>query len=76
VMALLGTILGRMMGVGAALILADRMSDQSAIPVRIAYLPALEPWLWLAPVLLGLLAGLLPAWQTYRANVVERLFAG
>jgi ABC-type lipoprotein release transport system permease subunit len=34
----------------------------------------IEPVLWLAPLILGILAGLLPAWQAYRVNVIEKLF--
>jgi hypothetical protein len=37
-------------------------------------LPELEPFLWLLPILLGLLAGLVPALMAYRVDVVEKLF--
>ncbi len=73
-MALLGAVLGRALGYGAAILIATEIMRQSAIPISITYLGNLEPVLWLAPLLLGVLAGLLPAWQAYRVNVVEKLF--
>ena len=51
------------------------MTSTSAIPVEIAWLPDLEVWLWVLPVGLGLLAGLVPAVRAYRADVVDRLAA-
>lgn len=74
VTALLGALLGRLLGFGVAVLIAVRISQQSAIPVTIRYLPELEIVLWLLPLLFGLLAGLLPALQAYRMNVVEKLF--
>lgn len=73
-MALLGAVLGRALGYGAAILIATEIMRQSAIPISITYLGNLESALWLAPLMLGLLAGLLPAWQAYRVNVVEKLF--
>ncbi|MBW7882670.1 MAG: ABC transporter permease [Caldilineaceae bacterium] len=74
VMALLGALTGRVLGYLAAVLIGNQLALQSAIPVEIRYLPGLEPVLWLLPLALGVLAGLLPAWQAYRVNVVEKLF--
>lgn len=72
--ALLGALLGRLLGYGAATLIASEITRQSAIPLSVSYLGSFEAALWLAPLLLGILAGLLPAWQAYRVNVVEKLF--
>jgi putative ABC transport system permease protein len=72
--ALLGALLGRVLGYGAATLIAAEITRQSAIPLSVSYLGNLEAALWLAPLLLGILAGLLPAWRAYRVNVVEKLF--
>lgn len=72
--ALLGALLGRLLGYGAAAAIAAEISRRSAIPVAIGWLPQAELALWLLPLTLGVLAGLLPAWQAYRVNVVEKLF--
>jgi hypothetical protein len=37
---------------------------------------SLEPWPWLLPLGFGLPAGIVPAWQAYRADVLERLAPG
>jgi putative ABC transport system permease protein len=74
--ALSGAILGRFLGYGAAILLAGRLAGGSAVPVEIEYLPGLEPWLWLLPLGVGLLAGIIPAWQAYRADILERLAPG
>ncbi len=73
-MALLGTLLGRLFGYGAAAAIALQITRQSAIPISIGYLGTLEVALWVLPLALGVLAGLLPAWHAYRVNVVEKLF--
>ena len=72
--AMLGALIGRLVGYSVALAIAAQLSAQSAIPITIRYLPQLEGWLWGLPLLLGIVAGLLPAMQAYRANVVEKLF--
>lgn len=72
--ALLGALAGRLLGYAAATLIAVEMTRRSAIPISIAYLDYLEAALWLVPLALGALAGLLPAWQAYRVNVVEKLF--
>ncbi|MEZ4711992.1 MAG: ABC transporter permease [Caldilineaceae bacterium] len=74
VTALLGALFGRLLGYGVAVLIAARISQQSAIPVSIRYLPQLELMLWLLPLLFGVMAGLIPALQAYRMNVVEKLF--
>jgi putative ABC transport system permease protein len=73
VIALAGALLGRLMGYAAAAVLASRVAGGSAVPVEIRYLPDLEPWLWFLPLGVGLLAGAIPAWQAYRAQILERL---
>lgn len=72
--AMLGALMGRLLGYGVAVAIAGEISRRSAIPVAIGWLPQVEPALWLLPLALGVLAGLLPAWQAYRVNVVEKLF--
>ena len=72
--ALLGALAGRALGYGTAWLITQRLADESAIPLRVRYLPELETLLWLLPLGLGLVAGLLPAWQAYRVNVIEKLF--
>jgi putative ABC transport system permease protein len=72
--AMLGALLGRLLGYGAATAIAGEISRRSAIPIVLGWLPQVEPALWLLPLALGVLAGLLPAWQAYRVNVVEKLF--
>lgn len=72
--ALLGALVGRLVGYGVSIVIATQITAQSAIPVVIRYLPQLESWLWGLPILLGIAAGVLPAVQAYRANVVEKLF--
>lgn len=72
--AMLGALVGRLLGYGAAAAIAGEISRRSAIPMAIGWLPQVEPALWLLPLALGVLAGLLPAWQAYRINVVEKLF--
>lgn len=72
--AVFGALLGRLLGYGVAAAIAGEISRRSAIPVAIGWLPQVEPVLWLLPLALGVLAGILPAWQAYRVNVVEKLF--
>lgn len=72
--ALLGALLGRLIGYGVASQIAADLTAQSSIPITIRYLPQLELFLWGLPLFLGMVAGLLPALQAYRANVVEKLF--
>jgi putative ABC transport system permease protein len=71
--ALAGALLGRLLGYAAAALVAGRIAGDAAVPVSIAYLPVLEPWLWALPIGVGLLAGAVPAWQAYRAGVLDRI---
>lgn len=71
---LIGALLGRMIGLAASWGIASILSAGSSLPIPIRYLPSLEPLLWLAPIGVGLLAGVIPAIQAYRVNVVEKLF--
>ena len=72
--ALFGALAGRLLGYAAAGLIAAEITRRSAIPISIGYLGNLEIALWLVPLVLGSLAGLLPAWQAYRVNVVAKLF--
>ena len=72
--ALLGAFVGRLIGYGVAMLIAAQITTQSAIPITIRYLPQVELFLSGLPLLLALVAGLLPAMQAYRTNVVEKLF--
>lgn len=72
--AMLGALFGRLLGYAVTAAIAGEISRRSAIPVTISWLPQMEPALWLLPLALGVLAGLLPAWQAYRVNMVEKLF--
>lgn len=71
---LFGAILGRLMGYPAALLIAQRIANESSIPVPLRVLPEWEVLLWVLPLGVGMLAGLLPALIAYRVNVVEKLF--
>jgi len=74
ILTLIGAIVGRLLGYGVAWLVGRVVSAQSAIPISIRFMPELEPFLWLLPLVLGMLAGLLPAIMAYRVNVVEKLF--
>ncbi len=54
--------------------IAHTLAAQRGVPIPIGMLPTLEPWLWLVPMAIGLVAGLFPALMAYRVNVVEKLF--
>lgn len=73
-LALLGALLARVLGYAAAWLIGAQVSAQSALPVPVAYLPELEAPFLILPLLAALLAALLPAWQAYRTDVVEKLF--
>ncbi len=72
-LTVLGALLGRLLGYGTAAIIGAVFTQRSAIPLPIAYLIDLEPLLWLLPVGVGALAGLIPAALAYRVDVVEKL---
>jgi putative ABC transport system permease protein len=71
---LIGALAGRVIGYAVAWVIAGALSASSSIPIPIRFLPDLEPLLWLLPIALGLLAGVIPAVQAYRINPVEKLF--
>ncbi len=73
--ALLGLVLGRALGQVAALAIAASITGQSAVPIPVAWLVQWEAWLWLLPLVLALLAGVLPAVLAYRINPVQKLFS-
>jgi len=74
IIAVLGALLARLLGYGAATVLASRFSAQNMIPIPVRYLFELEPFLWGVPIVLALVAGLIPALMAFRINVVEKLF--
>ncbi|MEM8859668.1 MAG: ABC transporter permease [Chloroflexota bacterium] len=74
IVALLGALLARILGYGAAWLIADSLSVQNGIPIPVRFVPEVETILWLLPIGLGLLAAAIPALLTYRLNVVDKLF--
>jgi len=72
-LTLIGSLIGRVVGYGAALVIAGAYTQQSAVPVDVRYLTALEPILWLVPLVIAGLAGLLPAVLAYKVDVAEKL---
>lgn len=68
-----GALLGRLIGYGAALVIGAAVTEGAAIPVPVEVVWSLEPVLWVLPLVLGGLGGLIPAWMAYRADVVEGL---
>lgn len=74
IIAILGALLARVLGYGAARVLANRFSEQNMIPIPVRYLFELEPFLWGLPIGLAIIAGLIPALMAFRVNVVEKLF--
>ncbi len=73
-LTLVGTLVGRVLGYVAAGAIAASLTAQRSIPIPIGMLPALEPWLWLVPLAIGLAAGLFPALMAYHVNIIEKLF--
>jgi putative ABC transport system permease protein len=72
-LTLIGSLIGRVVGYGAALVIAGAYTQQSAVPVDVRYLTTLEPILWLVPLVIAGLAGLLPAVLAYKVDVAEKL---
>lgn len=70
----LGGLFGRAVGYGTAVLVAQNLAAQAAVPVLVRYQWSLEPFLWLLPLALATLGGLYPALLAYRVNVVEKLF--
>lgn len=76
IISLVGAIFGRVVGYATAWLIAHNITAQAAVPVQIHYLFAIEPFLWLLPLVLAVAAGLYPALMAYRVDVVEKLFPG
>lgn len=74
-LTLIGAVLGRLIGYGVAGGIASVISQQSGIPIGIQFLTDLEPTLWVITIVVGVVAGLVPAMLAYRVDVVENLFA-
>lgn len=74
VISLLGAAFGRVVGYSAAAIIASIFTNDSAIPVPIRVQASWEMLLWVLPLVVGALAGVIPAIMAYRVNVVEKLF--
>jgi putative ABC transport system permease protein len=74
IITLLGALVGRVIGYVAAFVIGAALTNNSAIPIPIRFLPALEPLLWALPVIVGIAAGLLPAIRAYQVDVIENLF--
>jgi putative ABC transport system permease protein len=74
-LTLVGALLGRVLGYGIAWAVSGVLGAQTAIAFTVRFLPELEPFLWLATVVLGLLAGVLPALYAYRINAAAKLVA-
>ena len=72
--ALLGGVLGRLVGFGGAWLIGQQVAAQTAVPVLVRWQWGLEPFLWLLPLGLAAVGGLYPALLAYRVNVVEKLF--
>lgn len=68
-----GGIVGRAIGYGAALMIGQVFTQQSAIPIPIAFQTALEPLIWALTVGGGVIAGVLPAFAAYRTDIAEHL---
>lgn len=74
IVAISGVLLGRALGYAGAWTILGALADRAAIPLEMHYIPALEPWLWIAPIAIGLIAAGIPAYQAYQTNVVAKLF--
>jgi putative ABC transport system permease protein len=72
---LIGSLLGRVLGYGAALLIGGAFSERSDIPVLVRFLTAQEAVLWAVPLLIAVCAALLPAALAYRVDVAEKLSA-
>lgn len=75
-LAFLGAVFGRAFSYALITAILTQVNQAAVIPVTLQYGPQVELWFWLAPTMLGIAAGLLPAVQAYRSNVVEKLFPG
>ena len=71
---LLGTLLGHLLGYGVAQLIANIVTQQSAVYIPLRFIWEVEGLIWGATLGVGLVSGLLPAIQAYRVDVVEHLF--
>ena len=74
-LSLVGVLLGHVLGYSATAIIAEAVSTQFAIPLPVRFLADLTPPLVLLALVVGIVAGLLPAALAYRVDVVEKLSA-
>ncbi|HSH02188.1 MAG TPA: ABC transporter permease [Anaerolineae bacterium] len=72
--AIMGALAGRLIGYTTGWLIATAITEQSAIAIPVRFMPELEPFLWLLPIALGILGGLIPAIFAYRVNVIDKLF--
>jgi putative ABC transport system permease protein len=72
--SILGAAVGRLVGYSAAAIIADIYLEKSALPIPIRVQLQWEVLLWVLPLGVGMLAGVIPAIMAYRVDVVEKLF--
>jgi len=70
-----GVVLGATLGHVVAAGIAGAITGSSAIPVTVRFIASAELPMLLIPLLLGPLAGLIPAALAYRVDAVEHLFA-
>lgn len=73
--SLVGVVIGAVLGHLSAAVLGRLLAEQSAIPIETRILWAVEVPMLLVPVVLGVIAGILPAIMAYRVNVVAHLSA-
>lgn len=73
-LALFGAVLGRALSYTLTTAMLAQVNRAALIPLIVQYKPELELWFWLAPITLGIAAGILPATQAYKSNVVNKLF--
>jgi putative ABC transport system permease protein len=72
---IIGALLGRFLGYLITLGFASVISEQTTIHIPIRYLTTIEPLLWAITLLVGIVAGLLPAIRAYSVSVVDKLFS-
>lgn len=73
IIAFIGGVVGLLLGHGGMAAAADMMQQQTGLPVAPFILHPFEPLVLVAVVLLGAIAGMLPALKGYRTDVQENL---
>jgi putative ABC transport system permease protein len=73
--AMLGLLFGHLLGYSATALIARAIESQYAIPFQVRVLGELTLPLIALSLLVGIVAGLLPALLAYRVDVVEKLSA-